>query len=152
MATLGPVGRKLPAPGTWGSAAGLMYFTIFFYPFGIFGILLGSALGVYLAVGFCGEAEFRLGKRDPGSVILDEFVAMPLCMLGWQSLDGTAPRWLIFLGGFCLFRLFDVLKPFGISRLQDLPGGWGVVADDVAAALAACLSLHLLFFAWQQFH
>lgn len=151
IATLGPIGTRLPAPGTWGSVAGLMYFTVFFYPIGIIGILLGSLLGIYLAIGFCGEAEFRMGRRDPGAVILDEFVAIPLCMLGWQYLTPVLPRWAIFLAGFALFRLYDILKPFGINRLQNLPGGWGVVADDIAAALASAATLHLLVFFWIRF-
>jgi phosphatidylglycerophosphatase A len=46
------------------------------------------------------------------------------------------------VAGFALFRLFDIAKPFGISRLQRLPGGWGVVIDDLAAALVACAVLH----------
>ena len=148
FATLGPVGRMRKAPGTWGSLAGLLYFTVFFHGLGIFGILFFSAVGAYLAVAMCGEAEFRLAQRDPGSVVLDEFVAMPLCFIGWPSLAGLLPSWAapwsLFIGGFVLFRLFDILKPFGISRLQALPDGWGVVADDLAAALAACASLHLI--------
>jgi phosphatidylglycerophosphatase A len=146
FATLGPVGRMRKAPGTWGSLAGLLYFTVFFHGLGIFGILFFSAIGAYFAVAMCGEAEFRLAQRDPGSVILDEFGAMPLCFIGWPSLAGLLPSWAapwsLFLGGFFLFRLFDILKPFGISRLQALPDGWGVVADDLAAALAACACLH----------
>lgn len=142
VATLGPVGRMRKAPGTWGSVAGLVYFTLFFYHLGIFGTLLFSAVGIYVAVAFCGEAEFRLGKRDPGEIVLDEVIAIPLCFLGWQTLLGVAPPWAIFVAGFMLFRFFDVLKPLGIARLQRLPGGWGVVADDVAAALATCAALH----------
>jgi phosphatidylglycerophosphatase A len=143
LATLGPLGKRLPAPGTWGSLAGLMYFTVFFYPLCAFAYLLLTVIGLYFAVALCGEAEFRLGRRDPGEVILDEFVAMPLCFLDWRALSVHYPAWAIFLAGFALFRLFDITKPFGISKLQDLPGGWGVVADDVAAALAACGTLHL---------
>ncbi len=141
-ATLGPIGRKLKAPGTWGSLAGLCYFTVIFYPMGLIATLLLSAIGAYVAVAICGEAEFRLGKRDPGEVILDEFVAMPLCFLGWHQLVGPAPGWVVFLAGFAVFRFFDIVKPLGIRRLQDLPAGWGVVADDLAAALATCAVLH----------
>jgi len=142
-ATLGPLGRRLPAPGTWGSVAGLLYFTVFFAGrYGVLGTLLLSAIGVYVAIGVCGEAEFRLGRRDPGEVILDEFVAIPLCFLGWPVLAAHLPNWVVFLAGFALFRLFDIVKPFGIKRLQELPAGWGVVMDDVAAALAACATLH----------
>lgn len=148
-ATLGPIGRRLPAPGTWGSVAGLMYFTVIFAGrYGVPGTLLLSAIGIYVAVAVCGEAEFRLGRRDPGEVILDEFVAMPLCFLGWPLLIGPLPAWVVFLVGFGLFRLFDILKPFGISRLQDLTAGWGVVADDVAAALLTCAVMHGAHAGW----
>jgi phosphatidylglycerophosphatase A len=145
LATLGPLGRRLSAPGTWGSLAGLMYFTVFFYPLGPIAFLLLCALGIYFAVAICGEAEFRIGRRDPGEVILDEFVAMPLCFLDWTRLLPAVSNhpWVIFIAGFCLFRLFDIWKPLGIRRLQRLPGGWGIVVDDVAAALASCLVLHL---------
>lgn len=152
IATLGPLGRKLPAPGTWGSLAGLCYFTVFFHPLGVIGTVLMSAIGAYLAVAFCGEAEFRIGKKDPGEVVLDEFVAMPLCFLAWPHLVGPLPEWVVFLAGFGLFRLFDIVKPFGIRRLQHLPGGWGVVMDDLAAALAACATMHLAKFAWVYAH
>jgi phosphatidylglycerophosphatase A len=144
FATLGPVGRMGKAPGTWGSVAGLLYFTVFFYGIGVFGTLLFGAVGIYLAVAMCGEAEFRLGKRDPGEIVLDEFVAIPFCFIAWQHLPVGIPNWVIFLAGFGLFRLFDIWKPLGISRLQNLPDGWGVVADDIAAAAATCVSLHLL--------
>ncbi len=86
LARLGPIGPKLPAPGTWGSVAGLLYFTVFFYPLGAVATVLLSTLACYLAVALCGEAEFRLGRKDPGEVILDEFVVMPLCFLGWRML------------------------------------------------------------------
>ncbi len=157
MATLGPLGRRRRAPGTWGSAAGLLYFTVFFWPLGFapwaaLWTLLFSLPGLYLAVALCGEAEFRLGRRDPGEVILDEFMAMPLCFLGWSALarpHGLWPPWAIFVAGFLLFRLFDIAKPLGIRKLQDLPGGWGIVVDDAAAALAACAVLHLSSWAWR---
>ncbi len=143
-ATLGPIGRRLPAPGTWGSAVGVGYFWLCFERFGIgnVGVLIASVVGAYVAVALCGEAEIRLGKGDPGEVILDEFVAMPLCFLGWPALVAVMPTWAALVAGFALFRLFDIAKPFGISRLQRLPGGWGVVVDDLAAALVACAVLH----------
>ncbi len=150
-ATLGPIGRKLPAPGTWGSVAGLMYFTVFFAGWGTVGIIVATVIGSYFAVALCGEAEFRLGRKDPGEVILDEFVAMPLCFLGWQRIEPTVPAWVIFIAGFALFRLFDITKPFGIKKLQDLPAGWGVVVDDLAAALAACATMHAAHWAWLRF-
>ena len=147
-ATLGPLGRWLPAPGTWGSLAGLLYFALFFYGASAFGNLLASMAGGYFAVALCGEAEHRLRKKDPGEIILDEFVALPLCFLGWRALAAHWPAWVLLLAGFGLFRLFDIVKPFGIRRLQSLPGGWGVVADDFAAALATCATLHVAAWLW----
>jgi phosphatidylglycerophosphatase A len=152
-ARLGPIGPNLPAPGTWGSVAGMLYFWVSFADrSGVFGILLLNAVGLYVAVALCGEAEIRLGRKDPGEVILDEFVAMPLCYLGWTHLTaGPLPGWAVLLAGFALFRFFDILKPLGISKLQDLPGGWGVVIDDVAAALVTCVVLHAALFGWHFF-
>ncbi len=158
-ATLGPIGRRLPAPGTWGSAVGVAYYWFGFAPPGpggsfadsVAGNAIASAVGAYVAVAVCGEAEIRLGKSDPGEVILDEVVAMPLCFLGWPTLLAAMPPWAALLAGFALFRLFDIAKPLGISRLQRLPGGWGVVIDDLAAALAACATLHLGVWAWTMF-
>jgi phosphatidylglycerophosphatase A len=161
VATLGPVGQRLPAPGTWGSLAGLLYFTVGYmelyggglHPWiGSLETVLWSAVAGYLAVAFCGEAEFRLGRTDPGEVILDEFVAMPLCFLGWPLLGRTFPLWAVFLGGFAVFRGFDILKPLGIRKLQELPAGWGIVLDDTAAALATCATLHLARWAWLHGH
>lgn len=165
LATLGPIGRKLPAPGTWGSLAGLLYFVVFFL--GSEGLprfiitILGTLVSSYLAVAICGEAEFRLAQRDPGQVILDEFVAMPLVYLGCGRLAAALPaNWelgsadlrlpAVAAAGFLLFRFFDILKPLGISKLQDLEAGWGVVLDDTAAAFAACATMHLarLAFLW----
>src|SRR5687768_11575505 len=150
LATLGPLGRSLPAPGTWGSLAGLLYFVLFFQRASIGAILVASVVAGYLAVGICGEAEVRLRQRDPGAIVLDEVVAIPLCFLGWRTLPVMAPAWAIFLAGFALFRLFDIVKPFGIGRLQALRAGWGVVADDLAAAVAACATLHVGAWLWAQ--
>ena len=148
FATLGPIGRIRKAPGTWGSVAGLLYFTLFFYPLGVFGTLLFGAAGIYFAVAMCREAEFRLGKRDPGEIVLDQFVAIPFCFLGWPTIAGALPNWAapwaVFVAGFALFRLFDIWKPSVIGKLQHLPDGWGVVADDIAAALATNITLHVL--------
>ncbi len=142
LATLGPIGRKLPAPGTWGSLVGTLFFALAVAPLSLGGNLIVSLVLAALAVGICGEAEIRLGKQDPGEVILDEFIAMPLCFLGWPALLAVMPAWAALGAGFALFRFFDIIKPLGIKRLQHLPGGWGVVVDDVVAALVACATLH----------
>lgn len=141
-ATLGPIGRWGRAPGTNGSVLGLLFFAVLLPRFNAIELVALTVVLAWAAVGLCGEAERRLGLKDPGKVILDEFVAMPLCFVGWQTLDGIVPAWTLLVGGFVLFRLFDIAKPLGIRRLQNLPGGWGVVADDIAAAALACGVLH----------
>lgn len=147
LATLGPLGTRLPAPGTWGSLAGVFYTLVFFGRIGWVPTLLVTIALSYVAVGVTGEAAQRMNRKDPGEVNLDEFIVMPLAYLGWQSGALAAwPTWLVLGAGFGLFRLFDILKPFGIARLQRWPGGWGIVADDFVAALAACGTLHLV--AW----
>ena len=150
LARLGPIGPNLPAPGTWGSAVGLLWVVVaFWWPRLEIGCTLALILASsYAAVALCGEAELRLGKTDPGEIILDEFVAMPLCFLGWPALVGPLPAWGVLAAGFGLFRFFDIAKPLGIYRLQTLPGGWGVVIDDLAAALATCATLHLGAWLW----
>ena len=149
-------GRSVKAPGTWGSLAGLLFYTVFFArSHWLFCAILG-AVSLYVAAALCDEAEKRLHQTDPGAVILDEVVAMPLVYLGLSALpQGILPYWAVLLMGFALFRLFDIVKPFGIARLQRLPGGIGVVADDVAAGLASCVVLHLGIMAlvwWQGAH
>ncbi|MBM3843722.1 MAG: phosphatidylglycerophosphatase A [Verrucomicrobia bacterium] len=147
-ATLGPLGRRLPAPGTWGSLAGLLAYAVLFRGAGAGALLAGTAVATVVAALLCGEAEARLGRSDPGCVVLDEVIALPLCFLGWGELVAAHPAWQVLLAGFALFRFYDILKPLGISRLQDLPGGWGVVADDLGAALATAVTLHVANWAW----
>ena len=147
LATLGPVGNFKPAPGTWGSVAGIVWFSLAYWNLNYLAALLFTFLSLYIAVQVCGEAEQRLQMRDPGRIVLDEFVAIPICFMGLQPLLRSDIGWLFLLAGFLLFRLFDVLKPIGIKKLQDYPGGVGVVLDDVAAGFATCLSLFLLAFA-----
>lgn len=149
VATLGPLGQKLPAPGTWGALAGLVYYGLVFRHSRWEVIFAWTVLLSYLAVALCGDAARRLNKKDPGEINLDEFVVMPLVFLGSRpGWFAGLPEWTCWVLGFALFRLFDILKPFGISRLQRWPGGWGIVADDFAAALVACATLHLAAWLW----
>ncbi|MDX2187906.1 MAG: phosphatidylglycerophosphatase A [Opitutaceae bacterium] len=153
LARVGPLGRMRKAPGTWGSLGGVFLQLAVFHPLGTVLSLVLLAPLVWIGAALCGEAEFRLARRDPGEVVLDEFLSMPLCYLGWQQMVGILPAgwgpWPILLAGFLLFRMYDITKPLVIGKLQDLPGGWGVMCDDLAAALATCATLHGLVWAWQ---
>ena len=147
LATLGPLGRVKKAPGTFGSLAGIGLYAVLFHNITPLSYLLFLCLLIYLAVAICDTAEHRLQMRDPGMIILDEFVAMPLVFFGMNGPQGLIAQnsgWPVILAGFALFRVFDITKPFGISGLQNFPGGLGCVIDDLAAAIASCIVLHLL--------
>ena len=154
VATLGPLGR-LKAPGTWGSAAGLLWWALVVrlaHAKGGPHEFIFDALVVLMAIFLCGVAAAFIGKKDPSEVILDEFVAMPLVYLfnpmGYAMHEGTKTGLLFILLGFLLFRLFDITKPFGIKALEKLPGGLGIVLDDVMAAVYANLVLHGVAWLW----
>jgi phosphatidylglycerophosphatase A len=150
IATLGPLGR-LRAPGTWGSAAGLLWWALVVrlaHAKGWHHEFIFDALVVLLAIVCCGVAAFMIGKKDPSEVILDEFAAMPLVFLFNPYVYGGKSSLLLILLGFLLFRLFDITKPFGIKALEKLPGGFGIVLDDVMAAVYANLVLHAVSWLW----
>lgn len=141
------VGRVPVAPGTFGSVLGLGWFALLAASGSLWVLVAGCVGGAALSVWLCGIAERMLGKKDPGSVVLDEVAAMPCCFLSWvgmvASKTGSIPHlnyflsgknWLICLGVFAAFRLFDVLKPWPANKSQSLPGGWGITVDDLMAA------------------
>ncbi len=140
-------GRIPFAPGTYGSVVGLGWFAVLLLtgnPWLFFG---GTLLGLALSVWLCGVGEKILGQTDPGSIVLDEITAIPLCFAGWVLLLGqhhdfpapgfffSKPHLLPTLGVFAAFRFFDVLKPWPVRQSQSLQGGWGVTVDDALAAL-----------------
>lgn len=150
VATLGPLGR-LKAPGTWGSAAGLLWWALVVrlaHAKGWEHEFAFDALVVLTAILLCGVAAAFIGKKDPSEVILDEFAAMPLVFLFNPHVYGGATSFVFVLLGFLLFRLFDITKPFGIKALEKLPGGFGIVLDDVMAAIYANLALQAVSRLW----
>ena len=150
VATLGPLGR-LKAPGTWGSAAGLLWWALVVrlaHAKGWEHELAFDALVVFTAILLCGVAAAFIGKKDPSEVILDEFAAMPLVFLFNPYVHGGATSFVFILLGFLFFRLFDITKPFGIKTLEKLPGGFGIVLDDVMAAIYANLALQAVARTW----
>lgn len=145
-------GRLRPGPGTWGSMVGVVWALVLLTPGWPWAYALGTVLAIGVAVPVCAAAARQLGDPDPGPVVLDEIVALPLALAGyaglwwWQAGELPAPAqlrqwWPALVAAFVLFRLFDIWKPWPIRALQRLPGGWGVVLDDVAAGVvaAACL-------------
>lgn len=158
IATLGPIGRRLPAPGTWGSVFGVAFYWFVFQAPGVntpenwLSFIIWAALFVVVAVPICEAGEKVLGRTDPGEVNFDEFAVMPVCFAGLGDVLANSPNTLYWLtAGFAVFRLFDIFKPLYIKNLQKLKGGWGVVADDLAAAMLTCLCLWGAHFAISAF-
>lgn len=138
LATVFWIGRARPAPGTWGSAAALPIITaLSFAQFPLFIECVFWLAVCCIGIPICTIASRQLGgQKDPSSIILDEFAAMPLVLLVVPSQQRT---WLVMLLAFLLFRLFDITKPPPCRQLENLPDGLGIMADDWAAAgLAAC--------------
>lgn len=131
------------APGTVGS---------------VWGLLLTLALRQWLApapeaaaivalalvgVPLCGAAVRALGRgKDPGAIVFDEIVSLPMTFF-LLPIDGPG----VLVTGWLLNRVFDIVKPWPTRRLERLPGGWGVMADDWMAGLYSNLVLRLGMFA-----
>ena len=148
LATLGPLG-KLKAPGTWGSAVGLAWWALVVQklatPRGWIHEICFNGLVILAAIFICGVAAELLKKKDPSEIILDEMVAIPLVFLFNNHLQlGTNLGFYMLMLGFGLFRFFDIVKPLGIRWIEKVPGGVGIVLDDVVAALYANLTLQVV--------
>ena len=94
LATLGALGRVKKAPGTVGSLAGLFLYSLLFHQLDPLRFLLLSCLCAYIAIGICDAAEKHLQMRDPGMIVLDEFVAMPLVFSEWVAIKASSIKML----------------------------------------------------------
>ena len=101
-------------------------------------LVIGIVVTIVLGVPAATIAERESGRTDPGFVVIDEVIGQ------WIALLASPADWRHGLIALVLFRLFDITKPFPIRRLERLPGGWGIVFDDVAAGLYALVVASLL--------
>lgn len=142
------VGRIPVAPGTWGSLLGAGWLLALLAPGHLPIFIAGLILSTFFSVWVCGRAEKILGRTDPGSVVMDEIIAVPLCFAVWMarymSQNGHFPtpgallepgNLPVFIGLVAAFRFFDIAKPWPVRQSQRLPGGWGVTVDDILAAV-----------------
>jgi phosphatidylglycerophosphatase A len=135
IATAGGAGYFPIAPGTAGSVVGIAVVVGLAQlrlnrPASI--AVLGAASLVLFALGVwaAGKAEDYFGRVDPGQVVIDEVVGQ---MLTFLLLPHATWKWL--LGGFLLFRTFDIVKPFPARQAERFPRGWGIMVDDVVAGV-----------------
>ena len=155
------VGYVPLAPGTWGSAVGVLIYLLFrrieFYSAGYFAnqnwqgeqvsawihvlnavlLLLFSFAGIWAA----NRATVLFRDKDPQQAVVDEVIGQLITFL---FVPFAISGWLIF-AGFLLFRLFDVWKPYPINSLQNLPAGLGVCADDILAGAYAGICLAAIY-------
>ncbi len=138
------------APGTVGTLVGVALFWFLAPPFGGWGIYTAATVGlIALGIHAATLAEGIYRKKDDGRIVIDEVVGYLVTMLGTCGVDDSTVRkaW-IAAAGFLVFRFFDILKPPPAYQFQALPGGYGIVIDDVMAGVYGCLTLHLGLFLW----
>lgn len=130
------------APGTFGSLVGLP-FCLLFGLTGTKGALFLTLLFICFAIGIAHQAEKYLQKKDPGLIVIDEMAGILVTFLAIPFNAETAVL------GFYIFRIFDIAKPPPIRYLEKhLPGGAGIVLDDVAAGIFANLILRSILIFW----
>lgn len=143
LATGFGIGRLPVAPATWASAA----VALLLIPEACRAPLaLGVAILVVtpLAIWASGEAEKDLG-HDAHPIVIDEVAGMLVSVVAVPH--ASASPLLFLASAFLLFRFFDIVKPFPIRQSQALPGGWGIVIDDLLAGVATNLTLRLALLA-----
>jgi len=135
IATAGGAGYFPIAPGTAGSLVGVAVVVglgqLPLHRPAAIAVLAASSVALFtLGVWAAGEAEKFFGRTDPGQVVVDEVVGQ---MLTFLLLPHATWKWLV--GGFLLFRAFDIVKPFPARQAERIPRGWGIMLDDVVAGL-----------------
>jgi phosphatidylglycerophosphatase A len=136
LATALGIGYIPFAPGTFGSAAGLLLWALL--PASPL-VHVVSILALFVLGSWSGSvAERYFGRTDPGQVVIDEVMGMLITLF-----MNPVGAWGVF-GAFLLFRIADIMKPYPANRLERLPGGVGVMADDAMAAVYANLALRAL--------
>ena len=142
IATVFGIGYVPVAPGTFGSIAGLLLWMVL--PAST--VVQAAAIVALLVLGsIAGNvAEHHFGRTDPRQVIIDEVMGMLITLF----LNPVASKGAFV--GFLFFRATDVIKPYPANRLERLPGGIGVMADDAMAAIYANLALRISI--WSSSH
>lgn len=145
------LGHMRPFPGTWGSlpplVLGLLILAL--VPDTAAWMVLRAGMlpiviGFTLACVFLGDkAEARYGRKDPSQVVGDETAGMALCLMLMPAISNGLSAAASLVMAFVFFRALDIVKPWPASRLQAVPGGWGVVLDDLVAGLQAAVLLWL---------
>lgn len=142
IATFFGAGRLPLAPGTWGSLAAVLLWwvlcRIIAAPQQPMTAGLLAAVSIALGIPAATRVERELRREDPQVVVIDEVAGQLITLIG------VPVSWKTLLAGFILFRAFDTIKPPPVRQLERLPGGKGIVADDIGAGLYALTVMQLL--------
>ena len=140
------------APGTWGSLAPAIVFGLlccFGAPNFITWIILGLIAldAAAICVWFSPAVIEELGDKDPREVVVDEVAGQAITFIGACAAGGREIM-ITTAVGFLAFRLFDITKPWPCRLLEKLPAGWGILADDLMAAVYAAVVLQIFTRLW----
>lgn len=146
------IGRLRPAPGTWASlppvvVAGCLWLWGHKPDGAVYILVVTGILLVFSAACVLQgrRAEVYYGRKDPSNAVADETAGqcLPLLALPSAAFADWKLEAVTLAGGFFLFRLFDIIKPWPANSLQRLGGGWGILIDDLIAGLYAVVVLQL---------
>jgi phosphatidylglycerophosphatase A len=131
------------APGTVGSLVATAFIWGLSVQFGLLALLLFLSFWMIVTLRTASWFEKTYGK-DPSVMVSDEWAGQVIPFMTIPFSGDILLDWWILLAGFLLFRFFDILKPFGINKLQKLKGGFGILFDDILAGIYALVALKLL--------
>ena len=125
------------APGTLTSLVVILAYKFYLYqlswPLHLLILFLLFLVGVYTSTKFSGESK----KKDPRKIVIDEACGQLLVLFRMSE------AWFPVLASFILFRVFDIIKPYPIKKVESLPKGWGIMTDDIVAAIYAGVIVNL---------
>ena len=129
------------APGTFGAALGVGLFALARH-WPLWAHLVGVAILFFGGTAAAHRLAARMGKKDPGRAVIDEVAGMWVSLLLLPFGVRTA------LIAFIAFRITDTLKPWPARQMEGLPGGWGIMADDMMAGVYANLIVRVVLLIW----
>lgn len=149
-------GLLRPAPGTWGSLAGVIAGVGIYHYIGLETLFMASILLFLASIGVIDSYEAKSNTHDDSSIVIDEvagvWLAISIALSSWQQLEVDKFGWISVVLAFIFFRILDITKPSIIGRLdRNLKGGLGVMSDDMVAGLFAGLIAAVCATVWVKF-
>ena len=137
LATGFGIGYSKIMPGTVGSLIGLPI-AYFFLQISLISQIILSIFFIIFAIIISDKSSKIMSKKDPSCIVIDEYLTIPITIIGLSH-----PLYIV--SGFIFHRIFDIFKPIFISKSQKLPGGLGIVIDDVLSALIALILNYIIY-------